>query len=99
MGSAVQTWDFEVGEPEHGFRLDEFLSLRVRFRSRSNLRRAIEEGRVAIRPFKDPQQAEIGRIRPGLKLRVGQEVLLSVPAPHTRVESGETPDFRSNLAY
>jgi len=85
MSLEVQTWDFEVGDPEHGMRLDEFLSRRVRFRSRSNLRRAIQEGRVSLRPFKDPQQAPIGRVRPGLKLRVGQEVLMRVPAPHTRV--------------
>jgi len=99
MSQEVQDWDFEVGEPEHGMRLDEFLSQRVRFRSRSNLRRSIEAGRVSLRPFKDPQKAAIGRIRPGLKLRAGQEVILHVPAPHANAEAGVPESVDVPIVY
>ncbi|MDP6941256.1 MAG: RluA family pseudouridine synthase [Planctomycetota bacterium] len=72
---------FGVGEPEHGGRLDSFLAARVSWRSREGVRKFITDGWVQVMPGKDPQQAEVGAIRRGLKLRMGQEVVLRMPAP------------------
>ncbi len=74
-----QAW--EVGTPEHGQRLDTFLAARISWRSRTGVQGLIQEGCVEIRPHKDPQQAPVGGLREGLKLRVGQEVVVRVPAP------------------
>lgn len=76
-----QEWRFEVGEPEAGERLDAFLATRLDWRSRTLVQRAIEAGAVQVLPFKDPQQAEVGVVRAGLKLRRGQEVVVRFDAP------------------
>ncbi len=76
-----QEWRWEVGEPEAGQRLDAFLAARMDWRSRTLLQRAILEGAVQVLPFKDPQQAEVGALRPGVKLRRGQEVVVRLDAP------------------
>ncbi len=76
-----QEWRWEVGEPEHGQRLDAFLANRLDWRSRAMVQRVIEEGGAQVLPFKDPQQAEIGALRAGLKLRRGQEVVVRMEAP------------------
>lgn len=76
-----QEWRFEVGEPEHGQRLDGFLAGRLDWRSRTLVQRAIDAGAVQVLPFKDPQQAEMGALRAGLKLRRGQEVVVRFDAP------------------
>ena len=90
-----QEWRFEIGEPEHGQRLDGFLAGRLDWRSRTGIKRLIEEGSVSILPHKDPQQAEVGRIRSGLKLRTGQEVVVRLDAPgaedHVEPETGVDP--------
>jgi len=72
---------FEVGEPEHGQRLDRFLAERVDWHSREGVRRFLAEGWVEVRSGKDPQRAPVGAIKHGLKLRWGQEVVLRTPAP------------------
>jgi 23S rRNA pseudouridine1911/1915/1917 synthase len=76
-----QEWRFEVGEPEAGERLDAFLAARLDWRSRTLVQRAIDEGAVQVLPFKDPQQADVGAVRAGLKLRRGQEVVVRFDAP------------------
>ncbi len=78
----------EVGAPEHGLRLDAFLSRRLAWRSRASLQHTIAEGRVRVLPFKEPQGAEIGRLRPGLKLRAGQEVVVLLDAARLHPEAG-----------
>ncbi len=72
---------FDVGEPDHGQRLDSFLAARVSWHSREGVRRFIQQGWVEVVAGKDPQQAPIGTVRHGLKLRWGQEVVLRTPAP------------------
>ncbi|MBL7007918.1 MAG: RluA family pseudouridine synthase [Planctomycetes bacterium] len=72
---------FEVGEPEHGQRLDAFLAARVSWHSREGVRKFIEEGWVEVLPGKDPQRAPVAAMKRGLKLRWGQEVVLRTPAP------------------
>ncbi|MCH2111783.1 MAG: RluA family pseudouridine synthase [Planctomycetes bacterium] len=72
---------FEVGEPDHGTRLDAFLAERITWRSREGIRKFIDEEMVWVEPGKDPQGAQIGGLRRGLKLRLGQEVVLRTPAP------------------
>lgn len=89
MSLPVHEWRFEVGAPDHGCRLDGFLRERLNWRSRTRLRAAIDRGRVEIGAFKDPQQAAIGRIRPGLRLRVGQQVIVRLPAPHAEEGAGD----------
>jgi 23S rRNA pseudouridine1911/1915/1917 synthase len=89
MSLPHQEWRFEVGSPEHGDRLDGFLGRRLTWRSRRRLRAVIAEGRVEVRPHKDPQRAEIGRLRPGLRLRSGQQVRVILPAAHTEEGAGE----------
>lgn len=76
-----QEWRWEVGEPEHGQRLDAFLAERMEWRSRTLVQRVIDEGAAQVLPFKDPQQAEVGEVRAGLKLRRGQEVVVRLEAP------------------
>lgn len=76
-----QEWRFEVGEPEAGERLDAFLAARLDWRSRTLVQRAIDEGAVQVLPFKDPQRAEVGAVRAGLRLRRGQEVVVRFDAP------------------
>ncbi len=80
---------FEAGEPDHGIRLDQFLAARISWRSRAGIRSFIEEGWVEVCSGKDPQQAPIGAIRHGLKLRTGQEVILRTPAPQAAAEEVE----------
>ena len=82
----VQEWRFDVGSPEHGLRLDEFVARRLRWRSRASLQRAIAGGRVDLLPHKDPQQTSIGRRRASLRLRRGQQVVVRLDAPD--VEAG-----------
>lgn len=53
----------------------------MHWRSRSGIKELIAAGAVEVLPFKDPQQAPLGAIRDGLKLRTGQEVILRVPEP------------------
>jgi len=72
---------FEAGAPDHGVRLDAFLTARVAWRSRANVQRLIDDGLVSVLPHKDPQAAPVGSIRTGLKLRDGQEVVLRTPEP------------------
>ncbi|MDP7061930.1 MAG: RluA family pseudouridine synthase [Planctomycetota bacterium] len=90
-----QEWRFDVGQPEHGQRLDSFLNGRLDWRSRTGIQQIIEEGAVEVLPNKDPQQAEIGRIRTGLRLRWGQEVVVRLDAPGSEnqqpVEEGVDP--------
>lgn len=77
----VREYRYEVGIPDHGVRLDLFLAARVSWRSRSGVKELISAGAVEVLPFKDPQQAPVGAIRDGLRLRTGQEVVLRVPEP------------------
>jgi 23S rRNA pseudouridine1911/1915/1917 synthase len=91
-----QEWRFEVGEPEAGERLDAFLATRLDWRSRTLVQRAIEGGAVQVLPFKDPQQAEVGAVRAGLKLRRGQEVVVRFDAPGG--EEATRPPQASGLA-
>jgi 23S rRNA pseudouridine1911/1915/1917 synthase len=85
-----QEWRFEVGRPDHGVRLDGFLALRLRWRSRSGVQKAIAEGAVEVLPFKDDTGAAIGSLRAGLRLRSGQEVVVRLPAAW-RQEGDEAP--------
>ena len=90
-----QEWRFEVGTPQHGQRLDAFLNGRLDWRSRTGIQQIIEDGAVQVLPHKDPQQEEVGRMRTGLKLRVGQEVVVRLDAPQDPeakpVVEGEDP--------
>ena len=72
---------YVVGEPEHGMRLDAFIAARVKWRSREGSRHFFADQMVNVLPGSDPQQAQVGGIRRGLKLRAGQEVVLRTPAP------------------
>jgi len=67
---------YEVGDDEHGSRLDAFIARRVSWRSRSGVQNWIEEGMGEVRPFKDPQKAPVAKMKVGLKLRTGQEVVV-----------------------
>ncbi len=90
-----QEWRFEVGSPEHGQRLDGFLAGRLDWRSRAGIKRLIEDGAVEVLPHKDPQKAAVGRMRSGLRLRWGQEVVVRLDAPgaedHVEPIAGEDP--------
>lgn len=86
MSRSVHEWRFEVGLPDHGCRLDSFLSARLGWRSREQIKRAIESERIGIDPFKDKQSAAVGRVRPSSRLRLGQEVIVRLPAPQAEVE-------------
>jgi 23S rRNA pseudouridine1911/1915/1917 synthase len=88
MSLDVHEWRFEVGRPDHGERLDGFLRERLSWRSRSRLRAAVEEGAVEVLAHKDPQRAELGRLRAGLRLRAGQEVVVRLPAPQAEEGAG-----------
>ncbi len=81
---------YEVGEPDHGQRLDVFLAARVSWHSREGVRKFIQQDWVEVRPGKDPQQAPIAAMKLGLKLRWGQEVVLRTPAPQA-AEDGPRP--------
>lgn len=89
MSRPFHEWRFEVGAPDHGNRLDAFLGVRLSWRSRQGVQAAIREHRVEVLPFKDPQSARVGRLRPSLKLRVGQEVVVNLPAPQAEVGATE----------
>lgn len=87
MSLPVQEWRFEVGAPDHGSRIDTFLCRHVKWRSRTSLQRALAERRVEILPFKNPQSASVGRLRPSRRLRRGQEVVVRLDAAYA--ESGD----------
>ncbi len=91
MSSPLHEWRFEVGSPDHGSRLDSFLSDRLRWRSREGVQEAIGSSRVQVLPFKDPQRANVGRLRSSLRLRLGQEVVVRLPAPQAEVEEPVKP--------
>ncbi len=86
MSRSVHEWRFEVGLPDHGCRLDSFLSARLAWRSREQIKQAIESERIGIDPFKDKRRASMGRVRPSSRLRLGQEVIVRLPAPQAEVE-------------
>ncbi|MDH3744049.1 MAG: RluA family pseudouridine synthase [Acidobacteriota bacterium] len=85
MSLAFHESRFEVGAPDHGARLDGFLSRHLRWRSRTSIQRAIGEGRIEVRSFKDPQRATVAGMRSGLRLRRGQEVVVRLDAPRVQV--------------
>ncbi|MDH3253817.1 MAG: RluA family pseudouridine synthase [Acidobacteriota bacterium] len=88
MSLSVHEWRFEVGSPDHGNRLDTFLARHLDWRSRNRIQDAIRKNCVRILSHKDPQQALIGQLKAGLKLRCGQEVVVRLPAPHAEPEAG-----------
>ncbi|KAA3607505.1 MAG: RluA family pseudouridine synthase [Planctomycetota bacterium] len=88
---------YEVGEPDHGQRLDAFLAKRIQWRSRRGVQQMIAEGMVSLEVGKDPQAAPIGSIRDGLKLRRGQEVVLRTPAPQPPPQRVADLDPESDL--
>ncbi len=94
LSAPFQEWRFEVGAPEAGQRLDGFLSGRLDWRSRTGIQELIAEGVVDVLPHKDPQKAPVGRIRTGLKLRAGQEVVVRVDQPGA-AEQGPAPEEAS----
>lgn len=85
MSLPEQEWRFEVGRPEHAARLDLFLAQRLTWRSRGGIHEAIRSGRVGVLPFKDPQKASVGRLRPATRLRRGQEVVVRLPSAQAEV--------------
>ena len=89
MSLPVHEWRFEVGSPDHGNRLDSFLAERLDWRSRNRVQAAIRQNQVEVRPHKDPQQALIGDLKPGLRLRRGQEIVVRLPAPQNEPGAGE----------
>lgn len=89
MSLPVHEWRFEVGAPDHGRRLDAFLAERLDWRSRNRVQEAIRDSRVEVLPNKDPQQALIGGLKPGSRLRRGQEVVVRLPAPQSEAGAGE----------
>lgn len=98
MSLEVQEWRFEVGRPDAGSRLDAFLVERLRWRSRAGIRQAIETDRVEVLPFKEPQRAPQGRLRPGLRLRRGQEVVVRLPSPQVEEGAQEVP-WAANVIF
>ena len=76
-----QEWRFEVGAPDHGTRLDAFLAERMEWGSRTRVQRYVAEQAVEVLPHKDPQRAPVAVLKAGLKLRVGQEVVVRLAAP------------------
>ena len=98
MSQPVHEWRFEVGSPDHGFRLDAFLSSRLAWRSREQVKQAIEGERVEIAPFKD-KSAPVGRVRPSSRLRLGQEVIVRLPAPQAEVEGRKAEPEPAAVVY
>jgi 23S rRNA pseudouridine1911/1915/1917 synthase len=88
MSLPEHEWRFEVGAPDHDQRLDAYLARRLEWRSRNRIQAAIRAGRVEIRPHKDPQQALVGTLKPGSRLRRGQEVVVRLPAPQAEPGAG-----------
>ena len=76
---------FEVGTPDHGRRLDSFLVEALEWGSRTRVCSYIDDGMVEVLPHKDPQRATIAAMKVGLKLRVGQEVVVQLPQPGASV--------------
>ncbi len=99
MSLPFQEWRFEVGAPDHGARLDGFLAGKISWRTRSAVQRVISAGRVRVLPFKDPQQAAVGQPRAGLKLRAGQEVVLTLPAPRFEAGVGPAPPLAIRFVH
>jgi 23S rRNA pseudouridine1911/1915/1917 synthase len=81
MSAPIQEWRFEVGADNHGHRLDSFLSGRLDWRSRNGIKEIINDGYVEVLPFKDPQRAQIAKMKVGLRLRTGQEVVVRLDVP------------------
>ncbi|MCX8229407.1 MAG: RluA family pseudouridine synthase [Planctomycetota bacterium] len=93
MSAGVHKLRYEVGDNEHGARLDVFIACRISWRSRRGVQEWIAEGMVEVLSHKDPQQAPLGAIRDGLKLRTGQEVIVTQvnPAPLPDAPVGPDP--------
>ncbi|MEM9406072.1 MAG: RluA family pseudouridine synthase [Acidobacteriota bacterium] len=79
MSAAVEEHRFVVGAPEEGLRVDAFLAAKLKWRSRARLRRLVEEGCVEL--FESEGGAvDVRRVRPSLRLRRLQEVVLRLDA-------------------
>ena len=89
MSQPIQEWRFEVGSPDHGNRLDTFLVERLSWRSRNRIQEAIRGKRVEVLSHKDPQQALVADLKPGLRLRRGQEIVVRLPAPQAEPGAGQ----------
>jgi 23S rRNA pseudouridine1911/1915/1917 synthase len=97
MSQPLHEWRFEVGSPDHGCRLDSFLSARLSWRSRQRIKRVIDGESVEIVAFKDKHEAPVGRVRSSLRLRLGQEVIVRLPAPQTESDEGMLPPERAEV--
>ncbi len=75
-------WNLRVEQPQVGLRLDQFLALRVRWRSRSQLQALIDEGSVSVN---DAQR------KASTRLAVGDRVVIIIPEPQDHVDPGEIP--------
>ena len=71
-----------VREDEDGLRLDRFLAKRMPWRSRTNLRQLLSDGRVDTGPR---------AARPGTRVRTGDRLVVALPPPDTPVTSAEIP--------
>lgn len=64
-----------VGPNQHGIRLDSFLKLRYRKRSREQIKKAIEAGAITVQRTQGPHLT-VGRLKPSSQLIPGDEVLV-----------------------
>ena len=95
LSAPEQIFDFDVGRPDDGERLDRLLATRLRWLSRAAAQELIREGRASIAPSasSDVESPKV-TVRASTRLKKGQRVFLRVDAAHIQAErDGEPQDF------
>ena len=91
MSESTQEWLLRVGRRQDGARLDRFVRRQLPWLTTSRLAAAIGARGVEVLAGRSSNPGPIGRVRPALRLRCGQEVRVRLPAPHAEpdVEAGD----------
>ncbi len=91
-------YELDVGEDDDGRRLDAYLTSRLSWRSRDQIRQCIQDGDVSVQPAKDQKGALLPRLRPSFRLRTGQRVSVRLRPSAVGVEEQGLEALRSGTA-
>lgn len=71
---------FTAFAPDHGRRLDQFLTAKLTWRSRTGIQKLLTEGRVLV-TWPEAPETEEAADKPSARLRVGARVVVLTPVP------------------
>ncbi|MBU0754580.1 MAG: RluA family pseudouridine synthase [Planctomycetes bacterium] len=90
--------DYEVLEEEEGLRLDLFLNARMVWRSRSSIRKLIEQGKVRLKESSGRECLPMKK--PSRRIKTGEVLGVTIPRPKRELEAiGDLPDLEIPVLY